>query len=318
MERGSGHGATGPGQGAATESPSDAVLIANPASGGGRGRRLAEGAAAALEGAGVSVDVRWSEGPDHATTLALDAAKAGAPLLIAAGGDGTVFEVLGGLMRARTTARRPALGLLPVGTGNSFAREFGLTHVDGAVARLLAGTLRPVDVVRVTHTEGVCHSVNLVSVGFTADAGDRTNRAWKAWGKAGYVAAVLECVRDLAPTEIAYTLDERTRVEGPATFVAFSNSRFTGGAMRMAPAADVADGRLDVIRAGRLSRAALLGAFPGIFSGRHVERDDVTHATAARVTFDPLPARPVLVDGEILNLSLVALDVLPRALEVVA
>lgn len=258
-----------------------------------------------------------TRGPGHATTLAREARARGAGLVIAAGGDGTLFELVNGLIAAPSTDT-PALGLLPVGTGNSFAREFAITHLDDAVARLARGATQAVDVVRVTHTRGVLHSVNLVSIGFTADAGDRTNRRWKSWGKAGYVAAVLEGVKNLAPRDAAYTLDGHTRVDGPATFVAFSNSRFTGGAMCMAPAASVSDGRLDVIRAGPLSRAALLGAFPSIFSGRHVERAFVTGATAARVTFDPLPEAPVLVDGEIFSLSLVSLEVLPGRLKVVA
>ena len=102
------------------------------------------------------------------------------------------------------------------------------------------------------------------------------------------------------------------------TFVSFSNSRYTGGAMMMAPVADVSDGALDVVRVNRLSRLDLITTFPKIFTGTFIEHPAVEQARANAVRFGNVGKLDVLVDGEQLRLELQSLDVLPSALEVLA
>src|SRR5690606_7251064 len=135
-----------------------------------------------------AVECAWTEGPGPATSPARRAAVDGADRGVAGGGDGTLCEVGNGLFESD---RRPALGVLPLGTGTSFARDFGVHEPEPALRALRGDGRRPVDVVRVVHRDGVLHYVNLLSVGFTAAAGALTNRRFKRFGPSGYVLAVL-------------------------------------------------------------------------------------------------------------------------------
>ncbi len=294
----------------------DAFVICNPASGGGRGAARAAEATAALREHGWKIEVRTTAGPGHASELAAQAVREGAPLVIAAGGDGTTFEVLNGLFPAGE--RVPRLAILPVGTGNSFLRDFGIVEVGDAVAAILRGAPRRCDVVRVEHADGALHYLNLLSIGFSAEVGALTNRRFKRLGVPGYALAVVGSLVSLDRPIFPYALDGGTREDAPVVLLSFSNSRYTGGTMCMAPDADPSDGRLDVIRVGAMGRRRLLGAFPRIYAGTHPELPEVSTTTARRVDLTLDAAVPCMIDGEVLSLWLRSLTVLPGALEVLA
>jgi diacylglycerol kinase (ATP) len=208
------------------------------------------------------------------------------------------------------------IAMLPLGTGNSFLRDFGITDTESAVDAIARGDSTPIDVLRLTHEEGVIHFINTMGTGFVARAGELTNDHFKPLGVAGYVAAVLICIARLRCEEntlrYAGTTDDATTV-----LSSFSNSQYTGGSMRLAPDADVADGLLDVIRAGRLGRAALVAAFGRIFSGTHTELDNVWTRQVDRVEFVDPSLQAVLIDGDLYHLTPLSIDVLPGALRLV-
>lgn len=309
------------------------LAIVNPSAGGGRCGREARLVLDDLARRGHPHTVALTEVPGHATELAREAWDAGTRRFLVVGGDGTGFEVLNGLFPAAwpvdrpaaegPPADRPTLATLPLGTGNSFVRDVGVVDT-GTAMRALAGDHRvPADVVRVHHdggpdtAPGVLHFANLLSIGFTARVGALTNRRFKALGPAGYaVATVASLVRHTHPV-FPVALDGGPVDRRPCTFLSFSNSQFTGGTMHMAPTADLGDGRLDVIRVGPLSRTALLGAFPGIYAGRHVDRDDVEATTAATVDLTLDGPVDCMVDGEIVTIRPTRFEVLPGAIDVV-
>lgn len=295
----------------------DWFTIINGAAGGGRCRARADGALARLRRAGMSLDVCFTEAPGHATELARDAFADGHRHFLSVGGDGTSYEIVNGLF-PEADGHEVTLGMLPLGTGNSFLRDFEITDAESALAALERGTTRSIDVVRADHLSGAIHYINLLSIGFTADAGSLMNRRFKALGAAGYIAAVLICVARLQHPVDAIQLDDREVVRRAAAFLSFSNSRFTGGTMMMAPEADAGDGELDVIRVGAMPRGTLAMTFPKIFTGQHVQHPDVEAGRAKRVAFPDPREQDVMVDGEILRLSLESLTVLPSALSVVA
>jgi diacylglycerol kinase family enzyme len=233
-------------------------MIVNPNAGGGRcGKRAPEIAARLRQGGFPDLQMYLTDGPKHATRIAAELAAAGHQIILCAGGDGTTYEVVNGLFPRRDGAPRPTLGILPLGTGNSFLKDFGIESEAQALAAVCARATKPVDVVRATHKSGVFHYINLLSIGFTSDVGALTNRWFKALGPAGYaVSTVLEVLR-LRARSFPIRLDEGPSDTRPADFLSFSNSRCTGGHMQMAPHADVADGRLDVIRVGDLGRVGL-------------------------------------------------------------
>ncbi len=288
------------------------LVIVNPAAGGGRAARRAEPLVTSLRNQGGVVTCIETSGPGDATRLAREA---DADVVVAAGGDGTLHEVVNGLA---SRAAAPALAVLPVGTGNSFARDFGLHIPESAVAALVRGQARPVDLLRIDHALGPTWSINLVGFGFSATAGSLMNRRFKALGVAGYVAAVLGTLARLQTPVISAAINGRPADARPVVLLCLCNSRCTGGTMQMAPAADPSDGKLDVIRVGPMSRLRFLSAFPRIFRGTHVQMPEVEATTAERVDFFLEQPVDVMVDGEVYSLLVRTVTVVPAALSMIA
>ncbi len=303
--------------------PGDAVrdeklyAIVNDAAGNGRAGSLAAPVIASLQRSGIVGEIVHTRGPGDATRLAREALAKGHRRFLAVGGDGTTFEVVNGLF-PDAVGRDVELGMLPVGTGNSFLRDFGITSAEDAVNALSRGETKTCDVARAVHREGVVHYINLLSVGFSARAGALTNDRFKPLGAAGYVLAVLSCLARLEYDASPIALDDSAPDTRPSALLSFSNSRYTGGTMMMAPTADVADGQIDVIRVGKLGRVRFLNAFPRIFAGKHVGMRDIEATRAKTVRFERAHTQAVMVDGEIMQLCLERIEMLPGALKVIA
>lgn len=287
---------------------SGGVLILNPASGGGR-------AAARLREAMATLDftVRETTGPSHATELAEEACREGVGTLAVAGGDGTLFEVVNGLMRH---SKRPALAVLPVGSGNSFIRDFKIFSADDTLRALRDGSQRPADVLTLSHTQGQYHFANLCSLGFSACVAATTNARFKFAGALGYALGVGAELKRYAPAPQPAESDVGPFGASALALLTISNSQCTGGAMRMAPQADPSDGRFDVIEVGALSRLALLRAFPRLYRGTHTALAAVRCAQATELRFTQPKQQPVMLDGEVFELSPERIDITPSALQV--
>ena len=295
-------------------------VIANGAAGGGRARARSEALLDELRSAGVEVEVHYTEAPRHASNLAREAVKAGRRRFLSMGGDGTSYEIINGLFPRADGQDDPiTLGIIPLGTGNSFLRDFEIADSQAAIQRIVRGDTHKCDVVKVTHRDGELHYLNILSIGFSAKVGDLTNRRFKPLGAAGYILAVLTSIAGLEhPVDPLRADGEEALDDRAATLLSFSNSKFTGGAMMMAPNADVTDGKLDFIRVGALSRPGLLRAFPKIFRGTHITLDDVEERLVERIEFTQEREQPVMIDGEVLDLALRSIEVIPSALEVLA
>ncbi|TVQ87965.1 MAG: diacylglycerol kinase family lipid kinase [Deltaproteobacteria bacterium] len=289
--------------------------ILNPAAGGGAAGRRMSKVEPELRSLFPDLEIVRTEGPAHATALAREGWEAGVRTFLVIGGDGTAYEVLNGLFPI-TDAERPRLGYLPLGTGNSFVRDFGVTCARDALKALHAHQHRLVDVVRLEHDEGELHFVNLCSLGFSAAAGELTNRRFKALGAAGYIAAVLVTLARLEHPIFPVQLDGGAWDRRPAALLSFSNSGYTAGTMNMAPGADPCDGEIDVIRVGALSRPRFLATFPRIFAGTHTQAPDIEQARATEIVLDLDGPVDCMIDGEIVRIRPQRLSVLPHALEV--
>lgn len=293
------------------------LAILNPAAGGGAAGRRVDALLPELRTIFPDLELVRTAGPGDATALAREGRRRGVAQILVIGGDGTAFEALNGLFPG-DDPDRPALGYLPLGTGNSFVRDFGITDVPSALAALRSGRERAVDVVRLDHDDGCVHFVNLCSLGFSAAAGELTNRRFKGLGAAGYIAAVLVTLARLEHPIFPVSLDDGPWDRRPTALISFSNSGYTAGTMNMAPGADPSDGRLDVIRVGALSRPRFLATFPKIFAGTHTAAPDIEHLHAARVALDLPGPVDCMIDGEIVRCRPTALTVLPGALRVLA
>ena len=296
------------------------LAIVNPAAGGGRCGQRAGPALARLRREGVEVEVRETTAPRDATRIAREAYGEGYRRFIAVGGDGTCWEVLNGLSPAGLGSggdRRVSLGILPLGTGNSFLREFTRDGTEDSLRALIEGRRRRCDVLLLTHAEGRVYYVNLFGFGFAANVTINTLRGrYKRYGNVGYVLGVLHTVARLSHPTLA------TRVAGgeletdPMTFLCVCNSRYTAGAMLMAPDASVTDGLADLIRVEPLGRLEIIRTFPKIYRGTHLEHPAVSARAISRIEFETRDPVEVMVDGEILKIVPRSIEVLPRALEV--
>jgi diacylglycerol kinase (ATP) len=159
--------------------------------------------------------------------------------------------------------------------------------------------------------------LNLVSLGFPADVGELVNRRFKGWGELGYILGVFVQLARLEHLAFPHRLDgapewDRRR----ALFLSFSNSKFTGGKMMIAPKADPTDGSIEYVRWGPIGRLGLLWNFLSLFTGTHIEHPRASRAGAKRIDFNLDAPVNVLVDGEILRLDCRSLEILPAALDV--
>ena len=145
------------------------LAIVNPAAGGGKRSKLLGPALERLRAGGLEIEVAPTASPRQATEIATAAYQRGVRKFIAVGGDGTSYEVVNGLYPQALGAEPPTLAFLPLGTGNSFLRDFSDQGVEYGIESLLANRARSCDVLRLRHRQGVLHYLNLLSVGFTAD-----------------------------------------------------------------------------------------------------------------------------------------------------
>jgi YegS/Rv2252/BmrU family lipid kinase len=295
------------------------LAIVNRAAGHGKCGKLVDAALDRLQAAGVQFDLAETGYAGHGSELVRAAYEDGRRSFIAVGGDGTSFEIVNGLFPGAESNEPPTLAFLPLGTGNSFLRDFSDRGLDHATRCLVEGRSRSCDVLRMTHRDGVVHFINLLSVGFVADVAVITNRRFKKYGELGYLLGVLVCVA---------RLDRRPfplRVEGNdgcdrrrCLFLTFNNSKFTGGKMMIAPNADTGDGLIEYVRWGPIGRLGLVANLPGLYSGSHINHPLASRCGARRIDFELDSPIDVMVDGEVLTIQCERLEVLPSALKVMA
>ncbi len=291
--------------------------IVNPAAGGGRSAKLAGPALARLREKKMQVDCIASTGPGHAVQLAREAYDQGYRRFLAVGGDGTAHEILNGVFAGRESVNRIALGFLPLGTGNSFLRDFARDGAEASLQAILENRTRAVDLLRLTHAAGEIFSFNLLSVGFTADVAALTNRVFKPFGHLGYLLGVFVRVVQLRRRSFALRCDEDQEWdERLSLFLSFNNSKYTGGTMLIAPHADPADGLIEFVRWGPIGRLGLLRNLPRLYDGSHIEHPLASRRAVRHVEFKVPAPVDIMIDGEVATLECRSLDVLPAALDV--
>ena len=294
------------------------LAVVNPAAGGGRGRKLVGPALERLRAGGLTVDVIETGGPAQASQIARDAWGRGYRKFIAVGGDGTACEVVNGLFPRESATDPPTLAFLPLGTGNSFLREFSDRGVEHAMEALLARRSRPCDVLRMQHTTGVLHFINLLSMGFAADVAMLRTRRFSAWGELGYQASIFISLVRLRRRPFPLRVDGKGEIDRRSClFLTFNNSKFTGGTMMIAPKAEVDDGLIEYVRWGPIGRIGLIRNLPTLYDGTHIQHPLAERHAAKRIEFYLDAPVDVMVDGEVMTLHCQTMDVLPAALNVV-
>ena len=272
-----------------------------------------------LRAGGITVEVTETQAAGDATRIAREAYRRGQRRFIAVGGDGTSYEVVNGLFPEASAGARPTLGFLPLGTGNSFLRDFSNRGVEHAIESLTAGRMQACDVLRLRHRAGVIHYINLLSVGFAANVATLRARRFSSYGQLGYVISIFLGLARLHRRPFPVRVDGETEFDRRrCLFLTFNNSKFTGGTMMIAPKAEVNSGLIEYVRWGAIGRLGLLRNLPRLYDGTHIEHPLAERKAVRRVQFDLDAPVDLMVDGEVLTLHCEELDVLPAALDVVA
>lgn len=298
---------------------SDAYLaIVNPAAGGGRAGKLLGPALEKLRAAGVKVECRETSAQGHATEIARRAWSEGYRKFISVGGDGTSFEIVNGLFPRPDGAEKPTLGFLPLGTGNSFLRDFSDEGLEYAMESLMSRRSRQCDVLRLRHRSGVLHYINILSIGFSADVATLRQRRFSRWGEVGYQTSIFICLARFRRRPFPLSVDGEANIDRRSClFLTFNNSKFTGGTMMIAPTADTSDGLIEYVRWGPIGRVGLIRNLPGLYDGTHIQHPLAEVRKARRIDFHLDAPVDVMIDGEVITLNCQTLDVLPGALNVV-
>jgi diacylglycerol kinase (ATP) len=290
-------------------------LIVNPCAGRGKSARLAPLAVARLRGRGVECEARFTRAPGDATRLVAAALRGGAECVVVAGGDGTVNEAVNGYVGVAHEGQ--AIGFIPTGTGNDFTKMLG-TGSDWRIAcdRIAEGRRRRVDAGR---CNGRCFA-NGIGAGFDAQVALEANSIPWLRGNAVYGAALARTLLLRHRTPLARIVHDGGAIEGRITLIAIANGSTYGGAFRIAPDADVADGMLELVIADALSRTGILGLVPHVMRGSHVGRAGVTVLRSCRVVVESDEPLVVHADGEIIGKTVrrIEAEVLSRALLVAA
>jgi YegS/Rv2252/BmrU family lipid kinase len=294
------------------------LAVINPAAGGGRCRKLVGPALERLRAGGIELEVAETAAPGQATQIARDAYARGYRKFIAVGGDGTSYEIVNGLFPEAENRERPTLGFLPLGTGNSFLRDFGPGGVEFAIEALLAGRVQACDVLQLTHKDGVLYYINLLSMGFAADVATMRARRFSGWGEPGYQLSIFSQLVRFNRRPFPLRVDGGELVDQRRSlFLTFNNSKFTGGTMMIAPKAEVNDGLIEFVRWGPIGRLGLIRNLPTLYDGTHINHPLAERRAAKRIDFHLDAPIDVMIDGEVLTLHCESLDVLPSALNVV-
>ncbi|HRF50331.1 MAG TPA: diacylglycerol kinase family lipid kinase [Anaerolineales bacterium] len=297
-----------------------ALMIFNPKSNHGRSWQTVADMRAIVDTLG-GADWRGTEFPGHAAEIA--AAAQGYDTVIGLGGDGTIHEVVNGLMQIPAEVR-PALGVVPVGSGNDFAFALGvsLEQPIEAVRAAMTASPRQVDIGRITDGAGRFeYFTNTCGIGFDAAINIRTRKITWAHGFAMYLAATLQSIAmhfDGALMKVSY---DDGGFELPTLMVIVANGSREGGGFMVAPDARIDDGIFEFVYVGQVSRPRMLQLMTKFMNGTHVREPDVHMRRTTRLRLESNRAIPIHLDGELFapyeaNVRVVEVEMLPGALKV--
>ena len=294
------------------------VLICNSRSGrGGVAKALPE-VRAELDKRGLEYTLRYTEGPGHAIVLAREALDAGSRFLVAVGGDGTVHEVVNGMLEDDKPVNPDAVfGVVAAGTGSDFIKTFGIRPIpSSAVGHLDGPHSFTIDIGKVTYIEDgrsvTRYFPNIAEAGLGAEVVARAARLPRWLGPTVYLFAFWLTMSKHKSCNVKVDLVDRT-YEGPMNNMVVANGQFFGGGMKIAPKAAPTDGLLD-IQIEHARKKDAIAMMPKVFKGTHVPHPSVKEAKRVRVSIET--ERPLLIeaDGEVLGYTPASFEVLKDVL----
>ncbi len=273
-----------------------------------------------LQARGLAYRLLRTEGPGDATRFAREALRDGSRFLVAVGGDGTVHEVVNGMLEdGRPVARDAVLGVVAAGSGCDLVRTFGLPgDVTRSCQHLLGENTYPLDVGKLTYTDAEGRSVvryfaNVAETGLGAAVAARADRLPASFGQSKYFFAFWLTLPRFHLAQVRLQADRRS-YEGPALMVIVGNCQYYGGGMRISPRSYPGDGVLDVL-VFKGPKSDSFTMLPKVYRGEHVPHDHIEEFRVKRsLTVDADRPLPIEADGEVLGYSPVTFEIVPQAI----
>ncbi len=306
------------------------MVICNPVAGGGRGLAALAMLKRILDAEGVRYVSEMTHRRGDAVRLARSAVLQGCSAVVAVGGDGTLFEVVNGVMNPAGPGNESreragiAVGLLQAGRGSDFGRSAGIpSDVEAACERLLEGRTQMIDLGHVTYTSfrGAEQSrffANAAGLGFDAEVTVRANAAPRALGgTVPYLTSLLTTLGTYRNKPVSVRVDDEGEWHAHVNSVVVANGQFFGGGMKIAPNALLADGEFDIIVLGDMSKLDLMLNVPRVYDGSHVTHPKVRTMRGRRIEVNSSTRVLLQADGEVLGTAPALFRIAPSALRLI-
>lgn len=290
------------------------LLIYNAAAAHKRAKKILPEVETSFDEKGIQFELRITDYPEHAVDIVGNADFSQYDGVVAGGGDGTLFEVINGYYQNKDRGKIP-LGILPIGTGNAFARDLDMDveRWQEAVEIIKMGRPRNVDVGKF-HTHGQdYYFLNILGLGFVADVG-KTAHKLKVFGNVAYTIGVFYQMMFLKTYNVTIEADGE-RYERENIFVEISNTTYTSNFL-MAPNAEIDDGLLDITLLGKATRRRLIQCFPKIFTGEHIHLEEVEQFKAKKIKLETDVPKVLAPDGELVGITPMEVECLHQAVPV--
>ena len=288
-------------------------LIVNPQSGSKKGLHIRDIVISQLKKSDYEVLSYVSEYKGHPLELTKNLKLNTSDLIGVIGGDGTMHEVINGLLQRKDKMKVP-IGLIPAGTGNSLMHDLNCLNPKEAVKRIIFGKKRKLDILKINSGAGQYYSFNIIGWGIPSWVNIVAEKIRYLGGQRYNLASLIELVKNKS-SWVSLTMDGNT-VEGQYGFILACNTKYTGNGLKMAPGAEFDDGLVELITTTRLSRIRLLFLFIKLFRGTHLSDPAISVNRVKAFSVRSTEKMPLNIDGQIIGTSPFSVEMMQGHLEI--
>lgn len=285
------------------------LFIINPKAGKGKALKLIPEIENAFRNTNEKFLIEITERAGHATELVRNYVKKDNYRVYAVGGDGTLNEVLNGMVNSES-----CLGVIPSGSGNDFVKSAYKDKLPSDIIRdTINGSVKNMDLAKIDNR----YFINISSIGIDAEVADNAKNIKRfpfISGKMAYIISAVITVIIYKYKNIQMIIDSK-EIKIKNTLLAIANGRYYGGGMRVAPNADLMDGMFDICAIDKLSKIRMLMLFPKLIKGKHERIKEVTFYKGKKVTINSREEIAVNIDGEIIKRKNFTFEIIPKGVK---
>ena len=262
----------------------------------------------------IEFTLNKTEYAGHAVDLVKKADLKQYDSVCAMGGDGTLFEVLNGML-ARGENERIPISIIPNGTGNSFMKTIGMENVDDAIGKISKNEPKKLDMMRAVCGENIYYSLNLIGWGMATDISVLAEKLRVFGGQRYNIASIFEIIKNKR-RDSKLIVDGKER-DSSFSFIIACNTKYVGKNMKMAPKAKIDDGEIDLIIVKKTSSFTLFSVFPKLFDGSHIDHNACEYVHCKSFSIQPKEHGSLNIDGEIIGSTPVSVNIVKNGVELI-